>query len=114
MDNCIFCKISKGEISSSKVFENEHVLAFKDLHPLAPVHVLFISKTHTTNINEMMAFDSNLVTHVFSGIAAYTKESGLDKNGFRIVTNTGRDSGQSVFHTHFHVLSGSPLKGFGA
>ena len=114
MENCLFCKIARGEIPSTNVFENEHIVAFKDLHPLAPVHLLLVTKMHSTNINEMVSFDPTLVSHVFKGISDYTKESGLDKKGFRIVTNTGSDSGQSIFHTHFHLLAGADLRGFGA
>lgn len=114
MEQCIFCKIIKGEIPSVKVFENEQVLGFKDLHPMAPIHLLFISKNHSKNINDMASIDSSGITEIFKGIREYTKQSTLDQKGFRVVTNTGSDSGQTVFHTHFHVLGGAQLKGFGA
>lgn len=114
MDNCIFCKIVKGDIPSTKVFEDEHVFAFKDLHPLAPIHLLFVSKRHTSDINHMATVDHEHIGNVFKAIATYTKDSGLDQKGFRVVTNSGKDSGQTVFHTHFHVLGGATLRGFGA
>ena len=114
MENCIFCKIVKGDIPSTKVFEDEHVYAFKDLHPLAPIHLLFVSKHHTADINHMASVDHEHIGHVFKAIAAYTKDSGLDQKGFRVVTNSGKDGGQTVFHTHFHVLGGTTLRGFGA
>lgn len=114
MDQCIFCKIIKGDIPSTKIFENKNILAFQDLHPLAPIHLLFIAKSHSVNVNEMINEEPAQLAEVFKAIAEYTKQAGLDKSGFRVVTNTGRDSGQTVFHTHFHVLGGGHLRGFGA
>lgn len=114
MDNCIFCKIAKGEIPCTKVYEDDFVFGFKDLHPLAPIHLLFVSKNHTTNINHMAQVDPEHIANVFKAIATYTKDSGLEQSGFRVVTNAGKDSGQTVFHTHFHLLGGTTLRGFGA
>lgn len=110
--NCIFCKISSGEIPSKKVFENEHVFGFVDLHPQAKVHLLFVHKLHTENINEMSSDDLSL-GQLFRGIAEYTKSNDLHTDGFRVVTNLGPHAGQSVFHTHFHVLGGESLGRFG-
>ncbi len=110
--NCLFCKIVNGEIPSKKVFENDLVLGFHDLHPQAKHHLLFIHKMHTKDITEM-AHDGDGLKEVFSAIAAFTKEKKLDDTGFRIVTNMGKHGGQTVFHTHFHVLAGEPLGPFG-
>lgn len=110
--SCIFCKIAKGEIPSKKVFENENVFGFVDLHPQAKIHLLFVHKKHTENINEMSSEDQHL-GQVFQGIAEYTKSNDLHREGFRIVTNQGPDAGQTVFHTHFHVLGGEKLGRFG-
>ena len=112
MQDCIFCKIIEGMIPSTKIFENENVLGFVDLHPQAKIHLLFVHKNHTANINEMSANPTHL-GHVFQGIAEYTKSSGLDQSGFRVVTNLGKEAGQTVFHTHFHIVGVEHLGRFG-
>lgn len=112
MDNCLFCKIIKGEIPSKKVFENDNVFAFEDIHPQAKIHLLFLHKGHTTNINEMSK-DSSAIAEVFSAIADFTQDKELSHEGFRVVTNLGKHAGQTVFHTHFHLLGGEPLGHFG-
>lgn len=111
--DCLFCKIIKGEIPSTKVFENESVFGFVDIFPQAKIHLLFIHKNHSKNINELAKSPSDL-GQVFQAIAQYTKERGLDKTGFRVVTNTGKEAGQTVFHTHFHLLGGEALGRFGS
>lgn len=108
---CVFCKIMMGESPCTKAFENDDVLAFHDLHPLAKHHVLFIHKKHTANINGMSTV---AVGQVFTAIKEYTAGTELERTGFRVVTNLGPDAGQTVFHSHFHVLGGEKLKGFGA
>jgi histidine triad (HIT) family protein len=113
MSDCLFCKIVKGEIPSTKVFENDKVLGFVDIFPQAKIHLLFIHKTHTTDITQMSASPES-IGEVFQAITAYTKEQGLDQKGFRVVTNTGKLAGQTVFHTHFHVISGEHLGRFGS
>ncbi|MFA6238366.1 MAG: HIT domain-containing protein [Bacteriovorax sp.] len=110
--NCLFCKIASGEIPSQKIFENDHVFGFVDIHPQAKVHLLFVHKNHTGNINEMSNNDQS-IAQVFKGIAEYTNSNELHKEGFRVVTNQGRHSGQTVFHTHFHVVGGEALGHFG-
>jgi len=109
---CLFCKIKSGEIPSKKVFESDQVIGFHDLHPQAKLHVLFIHKNHTNNINEM-SHDGEALKEVFSAIAQFTKNNKLDESGFRVVTNIGKHGGQTIFHTHFHVLAGEPLGPFG-
>ncbi len=110
---CLFCKILKGEIPSNKIFEDEFVLGFVDLHPQAKKHYLFIHKNHSSNINEMIE-DGTSVVQVFSAIKKYTQKENLEQEGFRIVTNTGKNGGQTVFHTHFHLLAGEKLSTFGS
>jgi len=112
-DDCIFCKIIEGKIPSTKVYENKKVVAFVDLMPHASKHFLFIHRKHTTDINDMMATDPDQIKDIFIGIAEFTKESGLDKKGFRVVTNVGPHAGQTVFHTHFHLVGGEQLGRFG-
>lgn len=114
MNDCIFCKIVKGEIPSTKIFENETVIGFKDLRPQAAIHQLFIHKSHTKDINDLAKNDPQELSDVFNAIRTYTQTEGLDKNGFRVVTNLGPFAGQTVFHTHFHVLAGEPLGHFGS
>jgi histidine triad (HIT) family protein len=110
MNECLFCKIINGTIPAEKVFENSKVIGFKDLYPQAKEHYLFIHKTHTTNINDT---EGVMVAEIFSAIKEFTSQQ-LEKTGFRVVTNLGTDAGQTVFHTHFHVLGGETLRGFGA
>jgi histidine triad (HIT) family protein len=113
MGETVFSKIIKGEIPAEKVFENESVLGFKDLMPQAPIHLLFIHKVATKNINELTRQHPEQLVELFSAVEQYTRENELEEAGFRIVTNTNRDGGQTVFHTHLHVLGGAPLGGFG-
>ncbi|MCR9203498.1 MAG: HIT domain-containing protein [Halobacteriovoraceae bacterium] len=112
--DCLFCKFISGELQTQKVFENDDVLGFKDIYPQAAEHYLFVSKKHTTNIIEMVENNSEEIVAVYQAISEFCHGNDLSKNGFRVVTNTGSDGGQTVFHTHFHVLGGEPLKGFGS
>ena len=107
MDNCIFCKIASGEISSKKILENEYALAFYDVSPVAPVHALVIPKVHINSILE--ADDENLLGKLLATAAEVAKKLGIDENGFRFVINTGEDGGQSVNHLHIHILGGRSL-----
>lgn len=107
--DCIFCKIAAGQIPSTKVYEDEKVLAFKDINPLAPVHILVIPKTHIESAAEITADNSAVVAHIFEVIAKIAKEQGIDKDGFRVVSNCGENGCQSVKHLHFHILGGKKL-----
>lgn len=113
MSQCLFCKILKGEIPSKKVFENENVYGFVDIYPQAKTHLLFIHKNHTANVNEMSE-NPLAIGEVYQAIATYTREQKMDVEGFRVVTNIGANAGQTVFHTHFHVLGGEKLGHFGS
>lgn len=113
-EETIFSKIIRGEIPSDKVYEDDKVLAFNDISPMAKIHVLFIHKVATSNVNEMAQQKPQQLIDIYQAIAKYTQETGLDKNGFRVVTNMNKDAGQTVFHTHMHVLGGGPLGAFGA
>lgn len=108
MEGCIFCKIANGEIPSNKVYEDETVLAFYDLDPQAPTHVLVIPKAHIASAAEITPENSAVVAHIFEVVAKLSKELGLE-NGFRVVNNCGRDGMQSVQHLHFHLLAGKPM-----
>ncbi|MCR3758197.1 histidine triad nucleotide-binding protein [Clostridium felsineum] len=105
MDECIFCKIIKGEIPSSKVYEDDKVFAFKDINPAAPIHVLVIPKEHISSLNDVNEENSKLIAHVFVVISKLAKELGIDEDGFRVVSNCGEAAGQTVQHVHFHLLA---------
>jgi histidine triad (HIT) family protein len=111
--DCIFCKIVEGSIPSTKIYENDKVIAFEDLRPHAKRHCLFIHRKHSHDINDMMDSDPDQVKELFMAMKEFSKQEKLDQTGFRIVTNLGPHAGQTVFHTHFHLLSGEPLGGFG-
>lgn len=108
MTDCLFCKIVSGEIPSSKVFENEEFLAFNDIDPKAPVHVLVIPKKHFENISNLSVTDEKLTAGLMTVASKIADQEKLSK-GFRIVINTGLEGGQSVFHVHAHVLGGRSL-----
>lgn len=103
--DCIFCKIAAGEIPSTKVYEDDTVVAFNDLDPQAPVHVLIIPKEHIASAAEINESNSAVVAHIFEIAAKIAAEKGL-KDGFRIVNNCGDSAGQSVKHLHFHLMGG--------
>lgn len=107
--DCLFCKIVSGEIPSTKVYEDDKVLAFKDINPLAPVHILVIPKEHIDSVAAVTAENSAVVAHIFEVIAKIAKEQGIDKDGFRVVSNCGENGCQSVKHLHFHILGGRKL-----
>lgn len=110
---CIFCKIVEGHIPSTKVFENDKVLGFKDLQPHASVHYLFIHKNHSNDVNDLISKEPSQVAEIYTAIREVSMKEGLDQKGFRVVTNVGPHGGQTVFHTHFHLLGGEQLRGFG-
>ena len=105
--DCIFCKIVSGEIPSKVVYEDENVLAFNDIDPQAPIHIVVIPKTHFANILELN--DSNILKAIFDSIKNIAAEKKM-KDAFRIVCNTGAQGGQTVDHLHFHILSGRNLQ----
>ena len=111
MEDCIFCKIASGEIPSTKLYEDEHCVAFQDLNPLAPTHFLVIPKEHFASAAEVTEQNAQLVGHIFLVIAKIAKELGI-QDDYRVVTNVGELAGQTVHHIHFHVLSGKPLGSF--
>lgn len=106
--DCIFCAIKNGEIPSAKVYEDEDVYAFRDIHPQAPVHVLVIPKTHIPSADAITSENADKVAKIFCAIPKIAGAEGL-KNGYRLVSNVGRDGCQSVPHLHFHLLGGTKL-----
>lgn len=108
MSDCLFCKIMAGEIPSSKVYEDETIYAFRDIAPQAPVHILVVPKDHIADCNAITAENSAVVAHIFEVIPQIAKAEGLT-GGYRVVSNCGPDTGQTVPHLHFHILGGKSL-----
>ena len=108
MENCIFCKIVRGEIPSTKVYEDDTIFAFRDINPQAPVHILVIPKAHIGSVHEVTSQNCDVVAHIFEVISQLAEQEGLEK-GYRVVSNCGEDGCQSVHHLHFHVLGGKKL-----
>ena len=106
--DCLFCKIIAGVIPSTKVYEDELVLAFRDIAPQAPSHILVVPKTHIPSVDGITADNSAVVAHIFEVIPRIAQAEGL-KDGYRVVSNCGADAGQTVHHLHFHILGGKPL-----
>ncbi len=109
MDNCIFCGIVEGGIPAKIVHEDDHVLAFEDVNAQAPVHILVIPKRHVAAVQDCQGGDQALLGHLLLTCSKVARMKNLTESGYRIVTNTGADSGQSVFHLHLHVLGGRPM-----
>ncbi|XXF77287.1 histidine triad nucleotide-binding protein [Myxococcaceae bacterium GXIMD 01537] len=109
MSDCLFCKIRDGHIPAKVVYRDEECLAFEDINPQAPTHVLFIPLRHIATVNDLTAEDREVVGHLFVAAAKVAKQRGLSENGYRVVMNTHRDAGQTVFHIHLHLLGGRPL-----
>ncbi len=109
MDDCIFCKIIKKEIPSNIVYESDDIIAFRDVNPVAPVHILVIPKKHLNSVLDLNVEDEMLVGKIYMVINKIAKQEGIDKTGFRIVVNCGEDGGQEVKHLHFHIIGGKKL-----
>lgn len=109
-DDCLFCKIVKGDIPSAKVYEDELCYAFRDIAPQAPTHILVVPKTHIGSCAEITGDNAALVGHIYTVIAKLARDEGLE-NGYRVVSNVGPDGGQTVPHLHFHILGGRALSG---
>lgn len=108
-DDCLFCKIIKGDIPSDKVYEDDKILAFKDINPIAPVHVLIIPKDHISNTNEITAENSNVMAYMFEKIPEIASASGVKEDGYRLICNCGENAGQEVKHLHIHLVGGEKL-----
>ncbi|RDY23972.1 histidine triad nucleotide-binding protein [Romboutsia maritimum] len=107
--SCIFCKIINGEIPCDKVYEDDKVLAFNDINPVAPYHILIIPKKHYESVLDIEDKDMEIVSHIHSIINKIAKEKGFSETGFRIINNCKEDGGQEVKHIHYHVLAGKKL-----
>lgn len=109
MDECIFCKIIKGEIPSKKLYEDDKIIAFYDIKPEAPIHFLVVPKEHIESVNALNEENSDVIAHIFKIINKLVKEEKIADSGYRIINNCGKDGGQTVKHLHFHVLGGKTL-----
>lgn len=109
MSDCLFCKIAAGDIPSTKVFENERLLAFEDISPAAPTHILIIPKEHLDSIHEAREEHKELIGEIHLAATRIAAERGLAESGYRIVNNCGADGGQTVGHLHFHLLGGRAM-----
>ncbi|WP_346681998.1 histidine triad nucleotide-binding protein [Megasphaera stantonii] len=109
MEDCLFCKIIKGEIPSTKVYEDDNFFAFKDIAPVAPVHVLVIPKKHVASIAALTENDADVAGNMLFAIQKVAQELGLDKDGYRVIFNTGEKAGQTVHHMHAHILGGKEM-----
>ena len=109
MSECIFCKISKGEIPSENVYDDGSVIGFKDIQPQAPIHIVVIPKKHIDTMNDVTESDSELMASVLQACAKIAKDMNIAKNGYRIVINCNSDGAQAVFHIHAHLLGGRKM-----
>ena len=108
--NCLFCRIIAREIPASLVYEDDRVIAFNDINPQAPTHVLVVPKRHIETLNALEPADDAIVGEITRRAAAIAKERGISENGYRTVFNTNREAGQTVFHIHLHLLGGRPME----
>ncbi len=109
MSDCLFCKIRKSEIPADIIFENDDVLAFNDVNPQAPVHLLIIPKKHISTVNDMVDDDQLIMGKLFSAAKAIAKQKGVSDDGYRLVVNCNEKAGQTVFHIHMHMLADRAL-----
>ncbi len=109
MEDCLFCKIIAGKIPSKKVFENEYVLAFEDIEPVAPVHVLIIPKVHISDTNDINDENIIYVSEIYKAVKEIAKICNVAEDGYRLICNCGKNGGQTVHHLHFHMLGGREL-----
>ena len=109
MDSCLFCRIARKELPSKMAHEDDRVVAFHDINPQAPVHVLIIPRKHIATLNDVSADDAELLAHMFAVARKIAEQSGLTQKGYRTVFNVNADAGQTVFHLHLHVIGGRKL-----
>ena len=106
MSDCLFCKILDGEIPCDKVYENDQVIAFRDVNPQAPTHILVIPRKHISTVNDLTADDKNIVGEMVLAAQTVAKQEGIEESGYRLVMNCNEGAGQTVFHIHLHIMGG--------
>jgi histidine triad (HIT) family protein len=109
MNGCLFCGIVEGKIKANTVYEDERIVAFTDIRPQAPVHILLIPRKHIAGVLDIEPDDQNLIGEIFQVAARLARDKGIAESGFRVVVNSGADAGQSVFHLHYHLIGGRPM-----
>lgn len=109
-DSCIFCKIVSKEAKAEIVYHDEQVTAFRDLHPVAPTHILIVPNRHIESVGALEADDEPLMGHLFTVARKLAEEAGISRGGYRLITNTGADGGQTVFHLHVHLIGGQRMR----
>jgi histidine triad (HIT) family protein len=110
MDECLFCRIAKGEVDADLVHSSEQVLAFRDINPQAPVHLLLIPREHIESVKALRERHGKVLAELFQAAAHLAKANGIDRSGWRVVTNVGSGAGQTVHHLHFHLLGGRQMR----
>ena len=110
MSDCIFCKIVTGEIPSSQVYNDDQVIAFRDINPVAPIHILIIPKRHMPSVNDLSENDELLMGHLLVTAKKIAEQEGIAQSGYRLIINTGPDGRQEVFHLHLHLLGGQSMR----
>ncbi len=110
MTECIFCNIIAGKSPAKIIYQDEQATAFRDIHPVAPTHILVVPNQHIASVNEMTAEDEPLIGHLFSVAHQIAKDEGVDQSGYRLIINNGPHAGQAVFHLHLHLIGGQRLR----
>ena len=110
MNDCIFCKIVAGQAPAAILYRDELAVAFRDIHPVGPTHVLVVPNRHIVSVNDLTPGDESLVGHLVLIAGQIARQEGIDQSGYRLILNTGPDSGQAVFHLHLHVIGGRPMR----
>jgi histidine triad (HIT) family protein len=109
-DPCLFCSIVRNEIKSNSVFSDDQVIAFRDIHPVAPTHILIVPRRHIRSMNDIRPEDEGLIGHMFTIASQLARQENIHEGGYRIIVNTGPDGGQTIFHLHLHLIGGEPMK----
>jgi len=110
VNGCIFCRIIAGEAPADILYRDELAVAFRDIHPVGPTHVLVVPNRHIVSVNDLTPGDESLVGHLVLIAGQIARQEGIDQSGYRLILNTGPDSGQAVFHLHLHVIGGRPMR----
>jgi len=108
--DCHFCKIISGEAPAAIVHQDDRVTAFRDIHPVAPTHILIVPNKHISSVNDLQTEDEPLIGHIFGVARDLARREGIDENGYRIINNTGAHGGQTIFHLHFHLIGGQRMR----
>ncbi len=109
-DSCIFCRIVSGEANGTIVYQDEQVTAFRDTHPVAPTHILIVPNKHIESVSTLETEDEQLLGHLFTTARKLAEEQGIAKGGYRLITNTGPNGGQTIFHLHLHLIGGQRMR----